>query len=84
MKKLDRLVIGAYVGPFLITLPVIVFIFLVQFILKYIDELVGKDIGFGPFLELITYFSLKFITYMSPFSCSSGISYCFWEYGRTQ
>lgn len=82
MKKLDRLVLGAYVGPFLITLPVIVFIFLVQFILKYIDELVGKDIGFGPFLELVIYFGLNLLPTCLPLAILLGSLIAFGNMGE--
>ena len=82
MKKLDRLVTGAYIGPFMITLPVIIFIFLVQTILKYIDELVGKDIGFASFLELIFYFSLNLIPVAMPLAILLGSLIAFGNMGE--
>lgn len=82
MKKLDRLVLGAYIGPFLITLPVIVFIFLVQTILKYIDELVGKDIGFASFLELVAYFSLTLLPVCMPLAILLGSLIAFGNMGE--
>ncbi len=82
MKKLDRLVLGAYIGPFLITLPVIIFIFLVQTILKYIDELVGKDIGFGSFLELVFYFSLTLFPVCLPLGILLGSLIAFGNMGE--
>ncbi len=82
MKKLDRLVLGAYFGPFMITLPVIIFIFLVQTILKYIDELVGKDIGFASFLELIFYFSLNLIPVAMPLAILLGSLIAFGNMGE--
>jgi lipopolysaccharide export system permease protein len=82
MKKLDRLVLGSYLGPFLITLPVITFIFLVQTILKYIDELVGKDIGFLTFLELIFYFSLNLIPMSMPLAILLGSLIAFGNMGE--
>ena len=82
MKKLDRLVLGAYIGPFLITLPVIVFIFLVQTILKYIDELVGKDIGFASFLELVFYFSLNLFPVCLPLAVLLGSLIAFGNMGE--
>ena len=45
MKKIDRLVMGAFVGPFIVTFSVVVFILLLQFLIKYLDEFVGKGIG---------------------------------------
>ena len=57
-KKLDKLIFSAFVGPFIATFSVLVFIFLIQFILKYIDELLGKDLGIGVYSELFFYFAL--------------------------
>ncbi|HSZ24887.1 MAG TPA: LptF/LptG family permease [Cytophagaceae bacterium] len=82
MKKLDRLVLESYIGPFLITLPVIIFIFLVQTILKYIDELVGKDIGFVTFLELIFYFSLNLFPVCLPLAILLGSLIAFGNMGE--
>jgi lipopolysaccharide export system permease protein len=82
MKKLDRLVLGSYIGPFMVTLPVIIFIFLVQTILKYIDELVGKDIGFASFLELIFYFSLNLIPVAMPLAILLGSLIAFGNMGE--
>jgi len=59
MKKLDKLILQAFLGPFILTFCVVVFILLTQIIVKYFDEFVGKGLGFGVFAELIFYFSLN-------------------------
>lgn len=59
MKKLDKLIIQAFIGPFILTFGVVVFILLTQIIVKYFDEFVGKGLGFSIFTELIFYFSLN-------------------------
>src|SRR5690554_5946039 len=59
MKKIDKLVLKAFLGPFLITFFVVVFILLTQYMLKYFDDFVGKDLGFSVFAELIAYFSIN-------------------------
>ncbi|MCC9167426.1 LptF/LptG family permease [Pontibacter harenae] len=59
MKKLDKLIIKSFVGPFLLTFAVVEFILLTQYMLKYLDELVGKDLGAEVFGELLFYFSLN-------------------------
>jgi lipopolysaccharide export system permease protein len=82
MKRLDKLVLGAYIGPFLVTLPVIIFIFLVQTILKYLDELVGKDIGMASFLELIFYFSLNLFPVCLPLAILLGSLIAFGNMGE--
>ncbi|GAB3343355.1 hypothetical protein GCM10027429_33840 [Marivirga atlantica] len=59
MKKLDKLVLRSFIGPFLITFFVVVFILLTQYMLKYFDDFIGKDLGFEVFAELIMYFSIN-------------------------
>jgi len=58
MKKIDKLVIGSFLGPFFLTFFVVIFILLSQFMLKYLDEIVGKDLDTIVILELIFYFSI--------------------------
>ncbi|MBC5773306.1 LptF/LptG family permease [Pontibacter sp. KCTC 32443] len=59
MKKLDKLIIRSFIGPFILTFAVVEFILLTQYMLKYLDELVGKDLGASVFGELLFYFSLN-------------------------
>lgn len=59
MKKLDKFVISSFIGPFLLTFVVVVFILLTQYMLKYFDDFVGKDLGMDVFSELIMYFSIN-------------------------
>lgn len=42
LKKLHMLIIRSWVGPFLISFSVILFVLVLQFIAKYTDELFGK------------------------------------------
>ena len=58
MKKLDKLILGSFIGPFILTFLVVIFILLSQFMLKYIDEIVGKDLGAMVIVELMFYFSI--------------------------
>jgi lipopolysaccharide export system permease protein len=59
MKKLDKLIVTSFIGPFFLTFCVVVFIFLLQFILQYIQDLVGKGLGFGVYAQLLAYFSIN-------------------------
>lgn len=52
IKKLDRLIIKAFIGPFLITFLIALFILVMQFFWKYIDDLVGKGLDSFTLLEL--------------------------------
>lgn len=56
MKKLDKLILGSFLGPFLLTFVVVDFILLTVNMLKYFDEIFGKGLGFWIYMELIGYF----------------------------
>lgn len=66
MKKLDKLILQAFAGPFLLTFAVVQFIFLMQFMMKYMDDLVGKDLGFGVIAQLLFYFSVLIVPISLP------------------
>ncbi|KYG83058.1 hypothetical protein AWW67_06445 [Roseivirga seohaensis] len=59
MKKIDKLVFGSFIGPFLLTLIVVDFILLLVTLLKYFDKIMGKGLEFSVFAELIAYFSIS-------------------------
>lgn len=59
MKKLDKLILGSFIGPFLLTFIVVDFILLTVNMLKYFDEIFGKGLGFGIYMELIGYFVIS-------------------------
>ncbi|MFB9862123.1 LptF/LptG family permease [Rufibacter immobilis] len=59
MKKLDKLILKSFIGPFVLTFAVVEFILLLQVILKYLDDLVGKGLGAAVISELLFYFSLN-------------------------
>ena len=66
MKKLDKLIVGAFVGPFILTFIVVVFILLIQFLLKYIEDIIGKGLGLEVYAELIFYFSVLMVPVALP------------------
>lgn len=57
MKKINLLVIKAFIGPFLGTFFISMFLFLMLFLWKYIDDLVGKGLDWHVVARLI-FFSL--------------------------
>ena len=68
IKKLDKLVISAFFPPFLLTFFVVIFILLTQFMLKYFDDFVGKNLSFGTYAELLFFFSINSIPLALPIS----------------
>lgn len=59
MKKLDKLILNSFLGPFLLTFLVVDFILLTVNMLKYFDEIFGKGLGFWIYAELIGYFVIS-------------------------
>ena len=66
MKKLDRLILKSFLGPLLLTFAIAVFVLLMQFVWKYIDDLVGKGLEFGVIAELLMYASATFVPMALP------------------
>jgi lipopolysaccharide export system permease protein len=58
MKKIDKLIIGSFLGPFVLTFLVVVFILLLQHMLKYFDDIIGKDLGLDVVGALLFYFAI--------------------------
>ena len=59
MKKIDKLIITSFLGPFLLTFLVVVFILLTQHMLKYFDDFVGKGLEWYVYAKLMLYFSIN-------------------------
>ena len=66
MKKLDKLILKSFLGPFVLTFAVVEFILLTQYMLKYLDDLVGKDLGIEVIAQLLGYFSLNMVPIALP------------------
>lgn len=55
MKKIDFLLIKSYVGPFIITFIIALFVLVMQFLWLHIDDLIGKGLDLMVVAELIFY-----------------------------
>lgn len=58
MKKLDKLILSSFIGPFILTFLVVVFILLTQHMLKYFDDIIGKGLGIDVIGQLLFYFAI--------------------------
>jgi lipopolysaccharide export system permease protein len=58
IKKIDKLILKSFWKPFITTLAVVIFIFLMRLIVTYFADLFGKDLGIELYLKLFFYFSL--------------------------
>ena len=66
LKRLYIFSIRSFVGPFFVTLTISMFILVMQFLWKYIDDLMGKGIDTFVILELLFYVSASLILLALP------------------
>jgi lipopolysaccharide export system permease protein len=66
MKILHKFVIKSFLGPFFMTFFICVFILLMQFLWKYIDDLVGKGLDWKIVSELLMYASFGLVPLAFP------------------
>lgn len=66
MKRLHQFIIKSFLGPFFMTFFISVFILLMQFLWKYIDDLVGKGLEWNIITELLVYASFGLIPLAFP------------------
>lgn len=66
MKKADLFIIKSYIGPLAMTFFIAVFILLMQFLWKYVDDLVGKGLEWYIIAELLFYASATFVPLALP------------------
>jgi lipopolysaccharide export system permease protein len=67
-KKLDKLILKAFVGPFIATFFITLFVFMMQILWKYIDDLVGKGLDILTLTEFLIYASATLVTLAMPIS----------------
>ena len=67
-KKLDKLVIKAFSGPFIAIFFVTLLVLVMQFFWLYIDDFVGKGLGIHIILEFIWYQSATLVPLALPLS----------------
>ena len=67
-KKLDKLILKAFVWPFVATFFITLFVFVMQILWKYIDDLVGKGLDGITLIEFLVYASATLVTLAMPIS----------------
>jgi lipopolysaccharide export system permease protein len=82
MKKIDKLFVKAYIGPFVLTTAIVVFIFLMRFLMMYFNDFIGKDLGLFVFAKLFTYFSLITVPTALPLATLLATLMCFGNLGE--
>jgi lipopolysaccharide export system permease protein len=66
MKKLNKLILISYIPPFFATFFIALFILLMQFVFKYIDDLVGKGLPWYTIGLLMFYASASLVPMALP------------------
>ncbi|MBU2019087.1 MAG: LptF/LptG family permease [Bacteroidetes bacterium] len=66
LKRLSVFSIRSFIGPFIVTFLISMFILVMQFFWKYIDDLMGKGLPFTVILELLFYVSASLIPLALP------------------
>ncbi|MFN6075501.1 MAG: LptF/LptG family permease [Fluviicola sp.] len=65
-KRLTYFSIKSFIGPFIVTFAISMFILIMQFTWKYIDDLMGKGLGFMLITEFMFYVSASLIPLALP------------------
>jgi len=66
VKRLNKFILSSYLGPLVLTFFISLFILLMQFLWKYIDDLAGKGLDWTIIAELIVYASARLVTMALP------------------
>lgn len=62
MKTVYKLILKSYLGPMIMTFFIVTFVLMMNFLFRYIDELVGKGLDFAVIAELLLYASATMIS----------------------
>ena len=66
MKKINLYLIKSFIGPFLTSLIIVLFVLLMQFLWKFIDDLIGKGLSTLQVSELMIYSIARFVPLALP------------------
>lgn len=66
LKRVDKVVLGSFILPLLITFALTSFIFMMQFLWKYIDDFVGKGLEMSLLAKLVGLFTLTIVPMALP------------------
>jgi lipopolysaccharide export system permease protein len=66
IKKIDLLLVKSFIGPFILTFFIALFVLVMQFLWKYVDDLVGKGLDTWVLAELMFYSSARLVPLALP------------------
>ena len=82
MKKLYRYITKSFLGTFVLTFFIVVFIWVMQFVWLYVDDLVGKGLEIKILAELLLYTSITAIPMSLPLALLLALLMCFGNLGE--
>ena len=82
MKKLYLYITKSFLGTFVLTFFIVVFIWVMQFVWLYVDDLVGKGLEFKIIAELLFYTSITAIPLSLPLALLLALLMCFGNLGE--
>lgn len=83
IKKLDILIVRSFIGPFIATFFITLFVLILQFFWLWIDDFVGKGVDGPVFLKLIVYLSATLVPLALPLSVLLSSIMTFGNLGET-
>ncbi|MDC1105496.1 LptF/LptG family permease [Prolixibacteraceae bacterium] len=66
MKRLHRYLLQEFIGPFVMTFFICIFVFFMQFMWRYLEDIVGKGLEWPVITEIVTYIFLSMIPMSLP------------------
>lgn len=66
IKKLDKLILRAFIGPFIATFLIAIFVLILQFFWLWIDDFVGKGIDMPTLSEVVLYVAASWVPVALP------------------
>lgn len=82
-KKLDKLIVKAFIGPFIAVFFITLLVLILQFFWLYIDDFVGKGIDTGVIFEFVLYQSAVLVPLALPLSILLSSLMTFGNLGET-
>ena len=82
MKKLNIYIIKQYIGTFIFTFVVAIFILLMNFLWTWVDELIGKGVEFSVMFKLLFFTSVTFVPMALPLAILLSSLMCFGNLGE--
>lgn len=83
MKRLYLYLIKNFIGPFILTFLISLFVLLMQFVWNYLDDLIGKGLQISIILELITYALIGLVPLALPLAILLASIMCFGNMGES-